>query len=51
MKCFYCDCKLIWQSDFDTEDYGIERQGIVSNYICSECDTEYQSIRWLEDEC
>lgn len=40
MDCPNCGCnKLIWQSDFDFEDYGYEGQGIVSNYECLECHT------------
>ena len=50
MKCFYCKSNVVWQSDFSTEDYGIERDGIVSNYVCFECDSEYQTIRWLEED-
>lgn len=49
-KCFLCNHDLVWQSDYDTGDYGIERQGIVSNHICSGCGAEYQVIQWLEDE-
>lgn len=38
MKCSACNSKLIWQSDFDAEDYGFEFEGIVSVYLCSNCD-------------
>ena len=35
MNCWFCGHKLIWQNDFDYEDYGIEdREGIVAVLIC-----------------
>lgn len=38
------DCKkeLIWGGDHDYEDYGLESEGIVSNYTCpnEDCTTE-----------
>jgi hypothetical protein len=39
MKCIECKKKLIWQSDNSFEDLMIEGEGIVSNYICSNCET------------
>lgn len=38
--CPRCNGNLIWQSDFDFEDYMIDGEGIVSNYICCDCDSE-----------
>lgn len=35
MKCWHCNSKLIWQSDFSYEDYGLEEEGIISVLICS----------------
>lgn len=36
MNCWYCNSKLIWQNDFDYEDYGIvDREGIVAVLCCS----------------
>tara|TARA_R110000822_G_scaffold53335_1_gene137613 strand:+ start:3057 stop:3224 length:168 start_codon:yes stop_codon:yes gene_type:complete len=34
MICPRCNTNLIWDSDFDAEDYGIEQDGIVSIYTC-----------------
>lgn len=48
MKCIYCNHELIWQSDFDTEDFGIDREGIVAIYICPECESEHQITRWID---
>lgn len=38
-KCSKCGSRLIWQNDFDYEDYLIEdSEGIVAVYYCCECD-------------
>ena len=50
MRCFKCDSKVIWQNDFDTEDLGIEEKGIVSYYVCSECNSHYEVIQIFEEE-
>lgn len=42
-KCDICKSNLIWQSDFDFEDYMIEdNEGIVTVYLCPECETMYE---------
>ena len=39
-ECLHChEIALVWQADFDFEDYGYEGKGIVSEYICSKCGT------------
>ena len=42
MKCPKCEKELIWGGDNDSEDYGVEGNGIVSNSSCAndECDVE-----------
>jgi len=50
MKCFKCNSNVIWQSDFDAEDYGIEEEGIVSTYTCSECESFYEVYTIFKDE-
>tara|TARA_R100001443_G_scaffold25193_1_gene37883 strand:+ start:1832 stop:1999 length:168 start_codon:yes stop_codon:yes gene_type:complete len=36
--CHKCDKKLVWQSDYDYQDFGIEdRLGIVGMYECEPC--------------
>jgi hypothetical protein len=42
MKCPKCEKELIWGGDNDSEDYGVEGDGIVSNSSCvnDECDVE-----------
>lgn len=37
-RCFHCqECDLIWDSDFDFEDYGMDGEGIVHVLHCPEC--------------
>lgn len=37
-ECFVCGKKaVIWDADFDYEDYGFEEEGIVHECHCSEC--------------
>ena len=42
MKCTNCEKELIWGGDHNSEDYGYDEDGIVSNYNCNneECDVE-----------
>jgi len=35
MKCPQCSQTLIWQSDCNYEDYGIEGEGIIGFYSCN----------------
>lgn len=49
-KCFLCGGQVIWQSDFDFEDYGYEGEGIVQNYTCSKCGAEYEVRSSFKDE-
>lgn len=37
-ECFHCGCRsVVWQADFDTEDYGYEPGGIVHVCHCAHC--------------
>ena len=40
---------MIWGSDFDYEDYGVEGQGIVSSYTCNNhrCDVDSVEVYTL----
>ena len=33
-KCIECNIELVWGGDHTYEDYGLEGEGIVSNYSC-----------------
>lgn len=37
MNCWHCHTELIWGSDFDFEDCGLEGEGIVSYFTCPNC--------------
>jgi hypothetical protein len=34
MKCPQCTQLIKWQEQHEYEDYGIEGEGIIGNYIC-----------------
>ncbi len=37
-ECFHCGMKsVIWDGDFDYDDYGIEGDGIIHECHCSNC--------------
>lgn len=48
-RCYMCGSEVIWQSDFSFEDYGIEGEGLISNWYCSYCKSDIQIIT-REDE-
>ena len=50
MKCWFCDGQLIWQNDFDTEDCGIDEEGIVSVLICSSCGANWEGVQIFEEQ-
>jgi hypothetical protein len=34
-ECFHCGCRsVIWNADFDSEDYGYEEPGIIHECHC-----------------
>lgn len=42
-QCFHClQNSLVWQNDFDYEDFGYEGEGIVHILICSNCNSEVE---------
>ena len=42
-QCFHCgNYSVIWDADFDFEDYGYEGKGIVQNCHCTQCGAEIQ---------
>lgn len=37
-ECFHCgSISVIWDSDFNFEDYGLEGEGIIHECHCSHC--------------
>lgn len=54
-RCWFCGAKMIWNADFDYEDYGIcDSEGIVAVLSCSneDCNTfsEFYHTTREEDE-
>ena len=39
VKCYACKSEMIWQNDFNFEDFGYEGDGVVSCFSCPACDT------------
>ena len=51
MKCFYCNKKVRWNNDFDTEDtYPNSDHLIVSMYQCDSCDSWYEVFHEKKDK-
>lgn len=51
LECPHCKkTKLVWQADFDFSDYGYEGEGIVSEYICSNCNARVKIEVPLEED-
>ena len=50
MKCHFCAGPLIWQSDFNAEDYGYEQSGLVAVLMCGNCGAQWEGIQLDEDE-
>ena len=52
MNCFRCNAKVIWNCDFDTEDFGMYEEGIISTYTCSnpDCNSSYEVVTLFEEE-
>lgn len=44
-ECFHSGARaVIWDADFDAEDYGFERPGIVHDCHCTNCGAMIQYI-------
>lgn len=50
MKCVNCGCKMVWQNDYDFNDYGINGEGIIKVFSCGECDTLSENFIPLKEE-
>lgn len=53
-ECFHCGARaVIWNADFDYEDYGMDGVGIIHECTCSNCGariTYYIDCETEEDE-
>ena len=42
-ECFHCLSRsVVWDSDFDFEDYGLEGEGIVQCLHCTNCGAQIE---------
>ena len=42
-QCFHCGCmSVIWDSDFDFDDFGYEGEGVVHICHCCNCGAEIE---------
>lgn len=50
-QCFHCcNESVVWDADFDFEDYCIEGEGIVHNLHCTECGARIEYFIRLDEE-
>ena len=52
-ECFHCGQRsVVWQCDYDAEELGYEREGIVHILHCANCgaDNEYVIFNEAEDD-
>lgn len=52
MNCLICKSKLLYERKFDAKEYGLDADGIVSIYLCSneKCNLTYESIQLIEPQ-
>lgn len=49
VRCAFCGHEMIWQSDFNSDEYGHAEGGIISVWQCPHCDTMGEFC-WLPEE-
>lgn len=50
-ECFHCGHRsVVWQADFDFEDYCLEGQGIVHVLHCANCGADIEYRIYIPDE-
>lgn len=50
LTCYNCGGPVVWQNDFDFEDYGRLGEGIVHVYQCGDCNTMWEGYNCMDDE-
>ena len=50
MNCWHCQTELIWGGDHSYEDFGMEGEGIVSNFTCPKCKAYVEFYKGENDE-
>jgi len=49
-NCWFCGSSMNWSADFDFEDYGIEREGVVATLTCGGCGATAEFYSAIEEE-
>ena len=50
-ECFHCGSRaVIWDADFDYDDYGMEGQGIIHECHCTHCGARITYFVSCDDE-
>lgn len=50
-ECFHCGKRaVVWDSDFDFSDYGLEGEGIIHVCHCAHCGAEIEYRITISDE-
>lgn len=51
-ECFHCGVRaVIWDADFNFEDYGLEGEGVINHCHCTNCGAEIDYyVRMDEDD-
>lgn len=49
--CWFCGAEMIWGTDFDFEDYGIDGEGVVATLHCTnpDCGASAEFYTKIED--
>ena len=50
MCCWHCGTPMIWGADFSFEDYGMDGEGIVSNFSCPNCPATAEVYLSIEEK-
>ena len=50
-ECFHCGAKAVsWDCDYDTEDYGYDREGLVHECHCNNCGAWITYVIFVDDD-
>ena len=47
-KCYLCDGDVMWKSDYEYNEFGLEKDGIVHIYQCQNCGCRIEVYEDLE---
>ena len=50
-ECFHCGARaVIWDADFNFEDYGLEGEGVINHCHCENCGAEIDYYVRMDDD-